>query len=99
MSTGINCYVNESIQFANEHPRINDLDMRANVIEADNAVTVFRQLNSLEHFGFIVKNRIEHDRLLNQLDVKWQYNVLSIGDGGYAANDDAFFLHQIESII
>lgn len=65
----------ESIQFANEHPLIDDLDMRASTLKADNAVSIFRQLNALKHFGFLVRDHSEHDRLLNKLDVKWQRDV------------------------
>lgn len=88
MDIGIIKNVNELIQFANEYPLIDDLDMRASIFKADNAIDVFRQLNSLKHFGFLVRDQFEHDRLMNQLDMKWQHYVFPI----YGENDMLFYI-------
>lgn len=69
---------NELIRFANEHPLIDDLDMRTSILKADNAISIFRQLNSLKHFGFLVQDQSEHDHLLNNVDEAWQHNAFPI---------------------
>lgn len=88
MDVGIIKNANDLIRFANEHPLIDDLDMRASILKADNAINIFRELNSLKHFGFLVRNRSEHDRLVNKLDVKWEHNIIPI----YGENDVMFYI-------
>lgn len=75
MDVGMIKNMNELIRFANEHPLIDDLDMRASILEADNAISIFRQLIALKHFGFLVQDQSEHDRLLKNVDLEWKQNV------------------------
>lgn len=80
MDVGMIKNMNELIRFANEHPLIDDLDMRASILKADAAISIFRQLNSLKHFGFLVQDQTEHDRLLKCVDEAWQHNIFPIND-------------------
>lgn len=41
----------------------------------DDAIELMRQLNALKRFEFKLKNRLECDRYLKQLDDKWQHTV------------------------
>lgn len=79
---------NELMQFANQHPLIDDLDMRASVFSADYAIAVFHQWNSLKRFGFFVRDQAEYDRLIKQFDPKWQHFTFPI----YGENDTLFYV-------
>lgn len=67
----------ELIRFVNQYQSIDSLDLRASICEADDAVAVFRTITSLKHFGFIVGDQAQYDRLRGKLEMGWQLDILA----------------------
>lgn len=62
-------------QFVREHPLIERLDFHDYRFTGDEAIMFIYQLNALEQFKFEVKDQIERNLLLGQLDESWQTNI------------------------
>lgn len=75
----------ELTRFANEHPTIENLNLKWYVFKADDAIKFIRQSsNALKKFAFRVEGQSERDRVLNQLgNNEWQHNVSEEDAGGY----------------
>lgn len=63
----------ELTRFISEHPLIEKLYFQCSLFSVENAMFFIRQMKSLKCFGFYVKDRSEHDRLLDQLDKGHQW--------------------------
>lgn len=59
-------------QLVNEHPTLVELDLNGYKFTVEAAMALVRQLNSLQKFRFEIGVRSEYDRILSQLDSKWQ---------------------------
>lgn len=55
-----------------EHPSIDKLVFQNYIFKVDDAITLIRNLNSLKHFTFTIKDMSEFDRLLKQLGNEWR---------------------------
>lgn len=62
-------------RLASEHPLIEELTFSNCHFNVDGAMMFVRQLNSLQRFEFRVMNQSDCDRLLSQLDEKWQHQA------------------------
>lgn len=64
-------------RLANEHPIIEELifSRRCIAFSVDEIMMFIRKLKSLKHFEFEVKDQYDCDRIINQLDDKWQHKV------------------------
>lgn len=61
------------VQFAEQHPLLAELWLHE--IEPDQAIMFSRHLTSLKRFKFRLTDHSEYNRLLVQLDSKWQHNL------------------------
>lgn len=62
-------------RLASEHPLIEELTFFCGQFRVDIAMMIIRQLKFLKLFTFRFKNQTDCDRLLNELDQKWQHKV------------------------
>lgn len=66
----------ELSRFVKEYPMMETLQLHDHRFTADAAIEFMNQLDSLKCFLFCIKDRAELNRLLSQLDGKWQHQTL-----------------------
>lgn len=63
----------EMMRFASEHPVLSEIDLYQYQFIADDAIAFIRQLKSLKHLQFQVKDEAEFERFASQLDSGWEH--------------------------
>lgn len=79
MNSGNTATMAELMRFSSEHPMIIELFLSDYQLLAGDVIVLLGQLTSLKKFTCVVKNRLECNRLLNQLGNQWQHEISTLG--------------------
>lgn len=65
----------ELLRLGSEHPGMVELELHDCLLNGENAIHLFCQMNALKEFRFQIKDKAECDLLVTKLDSNWEHRI------------------------